>query len=129
MERPVVVRSTVVVPKHLIRNAIQDGAPMYNAGHIADCADLYQSVLVHLCGLYQGQALQFVEGTLQKRRKRQRQMISERGCYERHSMHYWPQMIVNRMTTPLVVVAAQSEDEVVQAVLMPLFILLHYSAS
>jgi hypothetical protein len=60
------VRSTVMIPKHLIRNAIQDGAPMYNAGHIADCADLYQSVLVHLCGVYQGRALQFVEGTLQK---------------------------------------------------------------
>ena len=38
-------KSSAVAPRHMIEQAIAHGAPLYNAGHAAECAKVYMSTL------------------------------------------------------------------------------------
>jgi hypothetical protein len=50
----------------LITDAIQQGAPMYNAGRVRECAGHYQAALTQLCGLSHGPEGQFARIKLRK---------------------------------------------------------------
>jgi len=45
---PPAAKQAAIQPHHMITNAINEGAPLYNAGHVGQCAQVYKTTLENL---------------------------------------------------------------------------------